>query len=579
MKYIKTPEFVVAILFFLFLALGMGSRISIENVKFIQDGVSKDVTLPFSKDMKAKERFVMEFDVVDRYDFSYDMWIIPDDCANEIIAGEVSIDLSGITRRCDYTNGFTLTSRELASYRQKGKTHYSVALQNQGGPGGIKVFLKTKSVASWVINAAAVLLFAALFVLLVRRARLRKSLLVMLFIGIVFRTAFFIAIPYTTFAMDVDGHMAYIQYIAEKHAIPGDHDCWSCYHPPVYYVASVPSYLLSGFWGMPGSVGLQGFSLLLSVLTTFFGVLFLRSFLEGRNLLLASFLWIFWPLMIMVAPRVGNDQLFFLLHVLCLWGGMNYVKGGRGKYLIVAVIATALAMWTKMTAVVSLGMLVVFAVSGFFVNARSLKPTKSEVVAWSLFVLLIVGLAIDKLTNSDLVGNINTLHSKLKVGNDMYNYLYFDMRSFLQYPFTSCWNPEMGREFFWNFLFKTSLFGEYEMSTLHAARVLATVMSVTLLGLVVYAARAFWKSRLDFVHWILVLHAFAFLAALMALRIKYPYACSGDFRYILPVLLSFCPFVAEGISLESSSVKWRGLGYALVATFALSTVFLYILVM
>jgi hypothetical protein len=37
--------------------------------------------------------------------------------------------------------------------------------------------------------------------------------------------------------------------------------------------------------------------------------------------------------------------------------------------------------------------------------------------------------------------------------------------------------------------------------------------------------------------------------------------------------------MATGISLEGSSVKWKVLGYALVAAFALSTVILYILAM
>ncbi|MBQ2561135.1 MAG: glycosyltransferase family 39 protein, partial [Fibrobacter sp.] len=369
------------------------------------------------------------------------------------------------------------------------------------------------------------------------------------------------------------------QYVIENHSVPGNQECWSCYHPPVYYVSAVPSYLLSEFLGMPGTTGLQTFSLLLSVLTTFFGLLFLRKILEGRNLVLASVLWIFWPLMIMVAPRIGNDQLFYLLHVLCLWAGISYFKDGRGKYLIVAVVATALALWTKTTGVVTLGMLFVLMVGGFFAKGELRKPTRSEVVSWSLFIVLIAAFVLQKLLGSDLVGNADYLNSSMKVQNEAFNYLYFDLRSFLEYPWTSCWNSMMGRNFFWNFALKTSLFGEWDMLPTAEGRLCATIMSVLLLGLVVYGIRGFWKKRLDFVHWILFLQGIAFFGSLATLRLKYPFACSNDFRYILPVLLSIVPFVANGVTLKESSTIWKVGGYVIVLAFVVSSAILYIMVM
>ena len=70
--------------------------------------------------------------------------------------------------------------------------------------------------------------------------------------------------------MDVEGHIEYIQYVINNHSIPDKDECWSCYHPPVYYIAAAPSYVLGEYLGMQGTTGLQAFSLLLSVLTTFF---------------------------------------------------------------------------------------------------------------------------------------------------------------------------------------------------------------------------------------------------------------------------------------------------------------------
>ena len=110
-------------------------------------------------------------------------------------------------------------------------------------------------------------------------------------------------------------------------------------------------------------------------------------------------------------------------------------------------------------------------------------------------------------------------------------------------------------------------------------RTFATLVSVTFLGLLVYAVRGFWKTRLKTIHWLLLMQGGAFIAALMFLRIKLPFACSNDFRLIAPAILSFIPFVAMGVNVEGGSLKWKVLGYALVAGFVLSTVILYILAM
>ena len=233
---------------------------------------------------------------------------------------------------------------------------------------------------------------------------------------------------------------------------------------------------------------------------------FLRNFFSGKALGISSVLWAFWPVMILVSPRIGNDQMFYMLHMLCMWCGMKYIRDGRGRFLIVAVIATALAMWTKTTGVVTIGMVFLFTVCGYVRNERFPYPTKSEVVAWGLFVLLIAGVALQKLLgDADLVGNASGLNGRLKVGNEAFNYIFFDLKSFVVHPFTSAWNDGFGREYFWNYAFKTSLFGEFEMVRNVVGRNLATVVSCTFLGLIVYAARCFWKTKLLMIHWFLLL--------------------------------------------------------------------------
>ena len=578
-KYLKTPEFIAAICFFFFFALGIFGNISVKNVNFVQNGKTESVSLPFGRDIEINKPFNMEFDIVSPYNFSYNMWIIPDDCADKVAVNNNVIDLSKFKDNCSFSKGFMLPDSVIAPYRQSGTTHYVMTLRNMGGPGGFMFFVKMNSIVGYAINVLAFISLSLFFAFIARRLRFGKTLIALLFIGILFRCVFFMAMPYKKFSMDVEGHIEYIQYVIENHSVPSTQDCWSCYHPPVYYVVASPFYVLSEFLGLPATAGLQSFSLLLSVLTAFFGMLFLRKILEGWPLIIASSLWIFWPLMIMVTPRIGNDSMFYLMHVLCMWAGMSYVKDGRGKNLILALVATALALWTKSTGAVTLGLFFVFMLSGYFVNKRFQKPSKSEIVAWAMFVIIAVTFVLRRIMGAELVGNADVLNRSMRVPNFAFNYLYFDLRNFLEYPFTSGWDSAMGRDFFWNYALKSSMFGEWSMLPTANGRFWATMMSVFLLGLIVFAIRGFWKTRLGLAHWILLLQGVAFIAALMALRIKYPFACSNDFRYILPVLLSFAPFVAMGVTLKESSTSWKVCGYITVAAFIVSSAVLYIMVM
>lgn len=579
-SFFKLPELYCVILLAACIVAGLAMRVSIDNIVLVRDNSPEEVSFPVAKKMNDGELFKIELDIHDPFHIAYDLRVVPDDCAESIFENGNEIDVSEIHDRCNFSKGFVLVDSVLALHRVGDRTHFIFNLKNNGGDAGLNLFIYQKSPSAAAANVGAVVFFALLCMLVARRFKLRGALLFLFFIGVILRAVFFANIPYTTYSNDVDGHVAYVQYIIEKHEIPPADACWSCYHPAFYYLSAAPSFVLGDWAGVSGTTGLQVFSLLVSVATLILGLLFLKAFLTGSAFGIASVLWVLWPLMILVAPRVGNDQMFYLLHILCLWGGINYLNKGRGKYLIVSVVASALAMWTKTTAAVTMGMVFLFAVCGYVQNFRLLRPSRSELVAWVLFAALVVGVCLQKLIGeADLVGNASGLNSRLRVGNEAFNYIFFDLRNFIIHPFTSAWNDEWGRQFFWNYTFKSALFGEFELSRVALGRTFATLVSVTFLGLLVYAVRGFWKTRLNTVHWLLLIQGAAFIAALMFLRIKLPYACSNDFRLIAPAILSFIPFVALGVNVEGASVKWKVLGYALVAGFVLSTVFLYILAM
>lgn len=577
MKFFKIPELYCVILLVASVVLTVISQAKIENVRLFRGSTSRVITLPLAESMGQGEMFRVDFDLKSMWE-SYDLRIIPDDCAEQALVNDSIIDLSKFRGHCDFGKGFVLHDSLIARYRNGSNTHFSFVIKNNGGNAGINAAVVVKNPLARFIEFLAVGSLALLCALIARRFRLGGKVILILFIGIALRAFIFAHLPYNSFANDVDGHVAYVKYIIENHSIPGVDDCWTCYHPPVYYVSAIPSYMAATVVGVSANSGLQAYSLLLSILTLFFGVFFFKNFLSGSVLKISLILWTFWPLMLLVAPRIGNDQMFYMLHLLCLWSGLNYLNKGNGKYLIVTVLSSALALWTKSTGAVSIGMTFLFAVCGYVQNARFLRPTKSEYVAWFLFLIVVLLVVFQKLLGgSDLVGNSSGLHSALKVGNEAFNYIYFDLESFVTKPFTNAWTDEMGRQYFWNYMLKTSLFGEFDIGNLALLRNLAVFISVFFIGLLVCAIRGFWNKKLDVVHWLLIIQGAAFVAALMFLRIKHPYSCSNDFRYIAPAIVSVIPFMASGVVQKGASAKWKTLGITCVLGFVLCSAILYIL--
>lgn len=576
-KIFKSLEFYCIIGLLLCTGLLSFGQVRIENIKLHQDSGDKEITLPFSQHMEKKAQFNIGFDVTNPLNVPYDLHIIPDDCADFIIINGFDKSLEKYSERCNYHKGFWLSDSIMAPHRLGKSTHYELALQNKGGNGGLNVLYKTNS-PFLLIPKYAIPLFAALLVLLIaRRFKFSKFLLICIFGGVILRFAMFYTLLYTQFTMDVDGHIAYIQYIAEHHSIPAVDECWTCYHPPVYYTTAAIPFWLGNIIGFDSCSTVQAYSLILSIFVLLCGLMLLREFISGAPLGASAILWVIWPTLILVAPRIGNDQLFYALHILCMLAGFNYIKNGLGKHLIVAAISAGLAFWTKSTGIVSIGMISLFALIGFVKTNKLHRPTKSEIVGWSIMFAVFMGIVLDKLLGgSNLVGNAQSLNSHLLVGNEAKNYLFFDINSFLTEPYTSPWKDDFGRQYFINYAFKTSLFGEFKLVDTIFGRTLATLISLSFLSMLVYAIRGWWKTKLNIYHWLLLIQGVIFFAALAFLRIKYPYSCSNDFRYILPVLLSFIPYVGIGTYLEGSSLKWKVMGTITLAVFAVCSILLSI---
>ena len=570
-KLIRIPELYLGMLLVVFGLLAASDNVVGKNITITKGGETRQTAFPIMEKMAKGENFLVAFDVR-AADGDYDLHIIPDDCVRQIVVNGVEVPLGGIDGLCNYSNGFFLRHER---FDGTGRDHFELDLRNTGGPGGLNVEISHPLVSS---NSAYSVIFWVVFCglcfCILRRLRIPAVPLVILICGIALRIAFTESLPSPSkFGHDVDGHVAYVQYIVEKGSIPDADDCWTCYHPPVYFASVSPAWRFAGLLNMTGDEALQMISLFFSFIILIMGFFVLQKWLCGTPLNIATLLWTFWPVMIISCSRIGNDQLFYVFHIVCLWGSVKYVKERDGRSLLVAAVASLLAIWTKSTGAISVGVCMLALRFGYFGPVGWLRLKKTELAAIAVMVLTVGGYLVHTLmSDGGLVGNANSLNHGLTVGKNIVNFLYIDWQQMIGHPFTNAWDDELGRQYFLSYLMKTSLFGEFVLFKQGAGVTFAQATNVSFFVLLAYAIRGFWVKKVSRTSLLFTAQIVAFVLAVAFLRFKYPYSCSNDFRFIEPVLLSVIPFMTMGISAPGSSTKSRVLGITAAVVFAVSSV-------
>lgn len=551
----------------LFVVLSYVFTPTIKNVVLHRQGADTAMTMPVSVSMFNGEEFSVDMDVSAGLANDFTLNIHPDDCVTDLVVDGVRLPFERYPGYCSWNQGFVLSKAEIVKNLGKDVSdfHIHVSLRNGGGPGGVSAAIEGSSVLLGIFSALFFLLLGAFVFSIGSRFHLDRRLVLIFFIGLLLRVGYTSNTFYYQRGHDVGGHVHYMQIIADQNRIPASNECWTCYHPPVYFTLGAGVWKMSNLVQCSPQNAVKWFDFLISLLALGFGLACLKNVLHGASLSAAALLWSVWPSFILASPRVGNDILFYAMHAVALWGCLRYLRTNYGKYFIVAVVASFVAYWTKSTAVVTFGVLGLTALFQLCKNPR--LWSRSERVAAGLFVAAAVTVACFALTH-EVVGNAGGNDNTVLIRNNPGNFLFFDLKTFLTNPYTDPWHDELGRQFFWNYLSKTSLFGEFKLLETPKGMWLASIVSACFVALFAFGLRGLWKTRWDKVQVVIAVQAFLFFAAMITLRLKYPFSCSNDFRYIVPVLLSCLPWVGEGFCCVGSSRKLKICGWSVVLIFS-----------
>jgi len=228
------------------------------------------------------------------------------------------------------------------------------------------------------------------------------------------------------------------------------------------------------------------------------------------------------------------------------------VKPSSGNVLLLA-IATSLAMLTKKSAI----MLFVPIAAVFLKELLENRSNPAKYIRqYSIFGLTAIPLSMwHNIRNYVLFRQSFSHVPSLGRGFEptFFNLVYFPLDNVLKNPFNN--GGLQGGEYFLEFLLKSSLFGEWPYPGLETiAYLLLFLAAANFLIMVVCIFRS--KSR-DFIafEYIMLLNMAVPFLMLVKFRTDFPVACSQDFRYIAPVLISVSYYLGKATGNPGTGIK------------------------
>lgn len=406
--------------------------------------------------------------------------------------------------------------------------------------------------------------------------------------------------PYDTRTHDVvGGHLDYIKYLIEHRTVPSSTDCWECFQPPTYYVISSAVYWLAESAGVNNPYFyLQLLSLLFFLIFLFFGIKTISTLnIERNTTRIAALLIAFWPSGIIHSVRIGNDALLYLFYAIGFYFLIKWVQEENKKWFYLSLLFSVLSMLTK-----SNGFMLTFVISTVFIykwiTNRKQNNGFSYIKNSLIFVVvLLIGSSMalympminykknDSKSKDFIIGNIHALNGALLVENKPINYLLFDFKTFIKKPFMNPWSDETGRQYYWNYLLKSSLFGEFsDFGKNKNIGTIAQALSLLFTFFIVYSVIMLFllfknkktlpeKNKKIFP--IIFISIIIPLLILTITRMKHPFSAQADFRYIFPTIIPLSYLYAVGLeNLKNKILLYVGYFLPLFITVLTTTFFI-----
>lgn len=530
---------------------------------------------------------------------------VADDCIEEIIVNGKNLSLHNFSRQslCDLKNGITL---DLKNKLKQGENVVTLQVSDFGGDFKIKY----TDVGIYNIDYTSLalsLLVIVFFVLwpsalpIPHELGIGLKILFGIFLLLVFQSLFTSAV--SDYSHDFSAHLTYITYFLKNLSRPNPFSCFECYQPPIYYFLSSFFYKIGAWVGFrePESM-IQLFSIIIYCLLINVSLrIILKIELSKWPMRIGSALIILWPLGITKATDINNDMLVSMLILWSLYHTIDWYQNISFSSAIKAIAIAALAMFVKSNAIIAF---VIFAVATLLLILEKRLSTKklfSPLLILPILFLCCLGsintlylISHNQLANTDkstFVFHALDSNNPLWLGEQKPSYyLSFPWSVYLDQPYMNTFSDETGRKFFWNSLLKTSLFGEWNFGS----NAIANYLNIVLISMIIYTFTTL--SILSYIHnniyqsnnlahknteRLILLFIALSIIMLASFRVKQPFGCNQDIRYIYSTIPLFCTIYAfsvhKNMLLQNKKLSFLGiiLAIAIIILGTLNNVYEY----
>ncbi len=405
--------------------------------------------------------------------------------------------------------------------------------------------------------------------------------------GFAFRLGYAIKIGYWQNQHDVEslnssGHLSYIYYIFKNFKLPNSNE-WQFSHPPLHHFLSAVVVWFGSVFGFTVERSFENIQLLTvfySSISMLLGVKICSELgIKGKVLVLCSLILAFFPGMFILAGSINNDILMITLVLAATLYLVKWYKAPSVKFALFCGLFTGLAMMTKVSAALFAVAAAISVIIKFLIN-KNLK-FGTVLLHALVFAALLLPLGLwQPIRNFILFQQPLGYVAPIPITNPLYN---GDISIFerIILPFSTSSTGvyvDVWTEYnLWNYLLRNSLFGEYNFGITGVAifTVLANLVLI-LLSLMSLVALICSKTSIRNILPVLPFYIIQ-LAFFIYFNVKYPFGCSMDFRYVVP--LFFIGVVYIGLSLpriRKCNKLFEYFAYISSAVLCLTSVILFI---
>ncbi len=430
-----------------------------------------------------------------------------------------------------------------------------------------------------------------------KRLTARHVMVILLLVGFIIRLGYMLYTPaaarqHDTYTKNMDGHEAYAWTIFETGSLPTTNK-YQFYHPPLNAMIQASfmrfmsrltdglsslfglgEYFSTGFlYSKPEYIVEERYFLyqtcqILSVMYSFLAAVFmvkivgLFNFSKKIKLFLSAFVVLF-PRQIQFAGMLNNDGLSYLLAVLALYFALKWQKGNKHwGWILSCALAVGFGMMAKLSSAT-----VCLPIAGIFIYEFVCTLRKKEgamklskmILQYGAFLILCAPIGLwfqvyAMIRFDQGFGFVfSNLNKKLYTGDHSFFSRFFVAFDLKEYLGTLYCKPFSGNYNLFNYALRSSIFGEFSywqgegfaVTSILFGGVSALLLTTSLVWSVVAYFRKrkkgenlLGKSGQNFSDLLFIgLLVSSQVFSEIYFYIKMPYACTMDFRYIMPLIL------------------------------------------